>query len=227
MLGAEVRDRDGHRDHSSAIARGMGVRSSDGRLVGRVDGAAGPWVLVRTGWLSSRQLRLASHRVREVRSNEIVVDLTAAEMENLPPYVTDAEIDRRVWERIGDVPGMDATAVSSIWLCTREAIVTVGGNVTTPLLAVKVIETVLGTPGVLDAVDRLVSDQAIRDHVANELERQRLEVHVDVWLGRVRLSGVVQSESDADRAQRIARGANGVRMVVNDLDVSAGSNAHE
>lgn len=203
----------------ASLARGMAVRAIDGKVVGSIDGAVPGWVIVRTGWLAPKRHRISTRRIREVRGREVLVDFTANELGTYPQYLTDAELERTVLERIGDLPGLSVIATSSIWVCSRDGVVTLGGNVPNRFYREKVVEAALRTPGVLDVVDRLVADELIKTHLATELERQpgTSDITVDSELGRVVLRGEVSSEDDAVRAVRVARAVNGVRAVVDEI----------
>lgn len=209
------------------LARGMLVRAIDGKVVGSIDGAVPGWVIVRTGWLAPRRHRISTQRVREVRGREVLVDFTADELKTYPPYLTDAELEKRVLERLGELPGLALIAANSIWACSRDGVVTVGGNLPNRFLRDKVVEAALRTPGVLDVVDRLVTDELIRTQLAAELARQPAtsQVTVEADLGRVVLGGEVRSDDDAARAVRIARAVNGVRAVVDEIARGGASGA--
>lgn len=224
MIRTEALTHDGSWRQPTSLARGMLVRSIDGTVVGKIDGAAGGWVVIKTGWIPPSVRRIAADRIRDVRPREVVVDLTADELRRYPPYLTDAELERRVLDRIHELPGLTTQASGSIWVCSRDGVVTLGGNVPSRLRRDNAVEVALKTPGVIDVVDRLVTDDDIEWHVSVELGRQpetrRISVHST--LGRIVLSGEVPSDDDALRALRIARAANGVRGVVDEMSRSFG-----
>ena len=209
------------------LARGMLVRAVDGRVVGSIDGAVPGWVIVRTGWLAPKRHRISTKRVREVRGREVLVDFTADELNTYPPYLTDAELEKSVLERVRELPGLALIATSSIWACSREGVVTLGGNVPNRFYREKVVEAALRTPGVLDVVDRLVTDELIKAQLAAELARQpgTSRISAASELGRVVLAGEADSEDDTMRAIRIARAVNGVRGVVDEIARSRDSGA--
>lgn len=195
------------------------MRSIDGRVVGRVDGAVPGWVVVRTGWLSPKRHRISTQRVREVRGQEVLLDFTADELNAYPPYLTDAELERTVLERICELPGLASIARSSVWVCSRDGVVTLGGNVPNRFYRQKVVDAALRTPGVLDVVDRIVTDEMITSQVAAELvcHAGTSRIGVEAELGRVVLTGEVSSDDDAVRAVGVARAVNGVRAVVDEI----------
>ena len=73
------------------------------------------------------------------------------------------------------------------------------------------------------AADKPVSDDAIYDNVryrlASDIDVKGGNLNVDVKMGVVTLSGVVESEMQKDKATRIAKKVKGVKSVVNKIEV--------
>jgi len=81
--------------------------------------------------------------------------------------------------------------------------------------------------GAGDSVGTKLDDTAITTKVKAKLTtdsvKNLVKVHVETKEGVVQLAGVVPSEADKAEAERLARGTDGVKDVMNNLTVSSPS----
>ncbi len=61
----------------------------------------------------------------------------------------------------------------------------------------------------------------VKSDLAVEKDVSATKIHVDTYEGVVTLSGTVDSKAESDKAEQVAKGINGVKSVVNNLQVKS------
>lgn len=71
--------------------------------------------------------------------------------------------------------------------------------------------------GTGEYVDDIIITSKVKAMVLDEPSLKSSEINVETFKGRVQLSGFVNSRSDIDKAESIARSVKGVSSVANDM----------
>ncbi|MBE3559984.1 MAG: BON domain-containing protein [Ktedonobacteraceae bacterium] len=165
---------------------------------------------------------LRREHIKQLAPDQITVVISRAELEMLPPYRSDTELQQEVEKVLFDLTplhidfrGMHARVLDSVLY--------LDGNVSSALRRDIVQDQALGVQGLLEIENRLVGDDELAGELALALARdprtRDLPIGVYPRLGVVRLSGAVHNEQQKAVAEEIARSFTGVRSVVNDLVV--------
>jgi osmotically-inducible protein OsmY len=180
------------------------------------------------GYIVVRNLRpgqdalLVQKYVIKLESGHITVSVPDAELQTLPPYRADSELQREVEDILFDLTPLH---VEFTGMNTRvlDGVLYLDGNISSSLRADIVRNQAAGVSGLLEIKNRLIGDDQLAGDLAMVLAHdprtQNLPIGVYPRLGAVRLSGAVHTEAQKKAAEEIASAFSGVLTVVNDLQV--------
>lgn len=152
----------------------------------------------------------------------ITVTLADSELNALPPYRPDDELQREVEQILFDLTPVHLD-LKRITPRVLDSVLSLDGNVSSQLWADMVEDQVLGVPGLLEIKNRLIGDDRLAADLALILGQdpwtRELPIGIYPLLGDVRLSGAVHTNKQKIIAANNVRGFPGVRSVINDLVV--------
>lgn len=144
----------------------------------------------------------------------------------------DATVTAKVKTKITADPKLNPFEID---VDTLDGVVTLRGDVPTAEKAAEAVKLARYTEGVINVENRLrvhhgltvgqrIDDATLSSEVDAELgadpDVSAANIDVDVQDGVVTLSGLVNSETARTQAERVARGVDGVRRVINEIRVS-------
>jgi len=159
--------------------------------------------------------------VEAVTADGILVKGTREELTNLGFYTprSDAEIGRDVGECLVEA-GCDPAKVSA---AVDHGVVTLTGQVPDTATQRRAETNVRRLEGVVDVENMLGLDSALAGAVSSSIaidpRTLTQAVDVSVWNGVATLTGVVATEEEKVAAEDVARGTEGVDLVINELVV--------
>ncbi len=209
----------------------------DGRAVVRLKetGKQGTLLLVATqpgtgelAYIVARRLRpnmdtfIRRDYVTQIDPARFTVSISEQELEALPPYRSDEELQREVEEVLYEVGPLHVD-YRGMTIRVLDSVLYLEGNISSSLRSDIVRSQASGVPGLLDIEDHLVGDDTLAGAVAEALSRdprtKGLPIGVYPKLGAVRISGAVHNGQQREAAGEIAAKVPGVRSVINDLIV--------
>ena len=221
---------------STAVPGGALV---DGRAIVRLKdtGKQGTLLLVATQPRSGELAYIVAHHLRpnmdtfirrdyvtQIDPGRFTVSISEQELEALPPYRSDEELQREVEEVLYEVGPLHVD-YRGMTIQVLDGVLYLEGNISSSLRSDIVRSQASGVPGLLDIEDHLVGDDTLASAVANALARDSrtggLPIGVYPKLGTVRISGAVHNSQQKEAAGEIAAKVPGVRSVVNDLVVNS------
>lgn len=211
----------------------------DGRAVVRLKdtGKQGTLLLVATQPRSGELAYIVAHHLRpnmdtfirrdyvtQIDPGRFVVSISEQELEALPPYRSDEELQREVEEVLYEVGPLHVD-YRGMTIRVLDGVLYLEGNISSSLRSDIVRSQASGVPGLLDIEDHLIGDDTLASVVADTLARDSrtrgLPIGVYPKLGTVRISGAVHNSQQKEAAGEIAAKVPGVRSVVNDLIVDS------
>lgn len=160
--------------------------------------------------------------VTQVDPGNFTVSIPERDLEALPPYRSDEELQREVEEILYDVGPLHVD-YRGMTIRVLDSVLYLEGNISSSLRSDIVRSQASGVPGLLDIEDHLIGDDTLAGAVAEALARdsrtQDLPIGVYPKLGAVRISGAVHNSQQKEAAGEIAAKVPGVRSVANDLIV--------
>jgi osmotically-inducible protein OsmY len=161
--------------------------------------------------------------VTQIDAGRLVVAMSERELESLPPYRSDEELQREVEEVLYEIGPLHVD-YRGMNIRVLDGVLYLDGNISSSLRSDIVRSQASGVPGLLDIEDHLIGDDALASSVAEALARdprtRDLPIGVYPKLGVVRISGAVRNSSQKEAAGEIASKVPGVRSVVNSLVVN-------
>lgn len=211
------------------IRIGQRVECTDG-LAGKVnrllvDSASGQTThfVIRKGVLRPRDIIVPVEWVARVSPERLVLRVGRAELERLPEYRTDGEIQEAVHEALWRDDGLRLEVLEHEALITtvRDGAVTVRGHTRSQVQRRRVEELIRQIPGVRDIENQTIADDELEVAVAGALaqdSRTRGQfIRVRTRLGYVNLLGDVPDADVRAAAEEVAGRVPGVRAVMNFL----------
>jgi osmotically-inducible protein OsmY len=221
---------------STAVPGGALV---DSRAVVRLKdtGKRGTLLLVATQPHSGELAYIVAHHLRpnmdtlirrdfvtQIDPARFTVSISEQELEALPPYRSDEELQREVEEVLYEVGPLHVD-YRGMTIRVLDGVLYLEGNISSSLRSDIVRSQASGVPGLLDIEDHLIGDDTLASAVADALARDArtrgLPIGVYPKLGTVRISGAVHNGQQKETAGEIASKVHGVRSVVNDLVVDS------
>lgn len=163
---------------------------------------------------------LHNQYVSKLEVDVIVVSISEATLQTLPPYRPDSELQQEVEEILFDLTPLHVD-FKGMQVKVLDSVLYLDGNISSSLRADIVQDQALGVQGLLEIKNRLVGDDQLSADLAmalaNDERTRRLPIGVYPRLGDVRLSGAVHNAEQKAAAEEIARRYPGVKGVTNDL----------
>jgi osmotically-inducible protein OsmY len=154
----------------------------------------------------------------------VQIALGVEELQKLPPYRNDHELQREVEEILDDLPFLHIDRRGST-LRVQDGVLYMDGNTSSKLRGDMMSDQVQGVQGLQAIHNHLVGDDVLAQAIARAIgedERTRdLPLGVYPELGRVRLSGAVSTAAQKEAVVEIARTIPGTREVMNDLQIDS------
>jgi osmotically-inducible protein OsmY len=200
--------------HEESSARGtlqlVAVQPKSGELA----------YIVVHGLRQGQNTLLREDYVKMLDNGRIEVSISDAELQILPPYRPDSELQREVEDILFDLTPLHVD-FKGMSVRVLDGVLYLDGNISSTLRGDIVRDQALGVQGLLEIKNRLVGDDQLAGDLAMELAHnprtQGLPIGVYPRLGVVRLSGAVHTAQEKEAAEDIARQFSGVRSVINDL----------
>lgn len=178
--------------------------------------------IVAHNLLSGRDTLLREQYVTSLGPGPITVSLDSVQLQTLPPYRSDSELQREVDEIIFDL-GFLHIDLKGMRMRVLDSVLYMEGNISSALRGELARDQVAGVTGLLEIRNDLIGDDTLAAEIARALgqdERTRdLPIGVYPDLGVVRLSGSVRTAGQKEAASAIAKKFLGVRGIINDLVV--------
>lgn len=211
------------------IRIGQRVECTDG-LIGKVnrllvDSAIGQTThfVIRKGVLRPRDIIVPVEWVARVSPERLVLRVGRAELERLPEYRTDGEIQEAVHEALWRDDGLRLEVLEHEALITtvRDGAVTVRGHTRSQVQRRRVEELIRQIPGVRDIENHTIADDDLEVAVAGALAQDKRTrgqlIRTRARLGYVNLLGDVPDADVRAAAEEVAGRVPGVRAVINAL----------
>jgi osmotically-inducible protein OsmY/sporulation protein YlmC with PRC-barrel domain len=224
--------RPGTGDSAAVIRAGQKVVATDGQ-VGKVDRVLvdsatrrATHFTVKKGLLFHKDIMVPVEWIAEYRPDVIKLGVDKAELEHLPRYQPDQELQWAVEDKLwSDHPLVDAVLqYYSIGVSARDGVVTIWGHVRSTEQKQYVERMAASVPGVLGVNNLLWADDELEKAVAKALaanpRTHGLPIRVYSWFGYVHLEGEVPTREARTAAAEIAASVPGVENVVNMLAVT-------
>ncbi len=181
--------------------------------------------VVRTRRFFGRQLIVSLRQIAEVRGDHVLLDVGAKELDELPVYRTDEQIDGDFERALSRDDGLRHLGRVLLRMSVRDGIVTLRGYVHDSRSQRQVAEVSGRIRGIRDLQDQLVADDDLEVRVARALaddERTRpyiIRVHARQGIAHLTgaLEGTEPSPDILAAAQEIAASVLGVRSAVVDF----------
>lgn len=209
----------------------------DNRAVVRLEetGKQGTLLLVATQPHSGELAYIVAHHLRpnmdtfirrdyvtQVDPGRFTVSIPERELEALPPYRSDEELQREVEEVLYEIGPLHVD-YRGMTMRVFDSVLYLEGNISSSLRSDIVRSQASGVPGLLDIEDHLVGDDilagAVAEAFARDTRTKGLPIGVYPKLGAVRISGAVHNSQQKEVAGEIAAKVPGVQSVMNDLVV--------
>ncbi len=178
--------------------------------------------IVARNLLSGRDTLLREQYVTSLGPGPITVSIDSVQLQTLPPYRSDRELQKEVDQIIFDL-GFLHIDLKGMSMRVLDSVLYMEGNISSTLRGELARDQVAGVVGLLEIRNELIGDDTLAAEIARALgqdERTRgLPVGVYPDLGVVRLSGSVRSAGQRDAASEIAKKFPGVRGVINNLTI--------
>lgn len=212
------------------IREGSAVLCHDGKA-GRVAGviphpqrAYPTHIIVRHGWLRSRQFRVAFNWVTGIAPDYVELNLAKHDLVQQPEYCPDYEIAEAVELMFHGAEALhDRADYLAIRATVEDGIVTLRGNVRNSARRLEAERIVSRMRGVIAVQNFLFADDEIAWKAAWVLQRDpRLNIrnlHIETCLGLVRLHGEIASVSQRALATAIVKQVPGVHALNNGLNL--------
>ena len=166
---------------------------------------------------------LKQEYITQLSTGQVKVNIADAQLNALPPYRSDSELQREVESILFDLTPLHVD-MKGITIRVLDGLLYLDGNISSSLRGDIARDQVEGVPGLLEIKNRLVGDDILAADLAMALGRdprtRDLPIGVYPRLGAVRLSGAVHNEQQKVAATEIASNFPGVRSVFNDLVVN-------
>lgn len=166
---------------------------------------------------------LKQEYVTELSPGQVRVNISEAQLNALPPYRPDRELQQEVERILFDLTLLHVD-LKGMSIRVLDSVLYLDGNISSSLRGDIARDQVEGVPGLLEIKNRLVGDDTLAADVAMALGRdprtRDLPIGVYPRLGVVRLSGAVHNRQQKAAATEIASNFPGVRSVFNDLIVN-------
>lgn len=177
--------------------------------------------------LPERDTLLHEQYVTTIAPGHVIVTITDAILNALPPYRPDDEMEEDVRRALFDLTPLHAD-MKGITIRVLDSVLYLDGNISSQLRADIVEDQVRGVPGLLEIKNNLVGDDRLAADLAMALAQDPrthdLPIGIYPRLGEVRLSGAVHTSEQKSIAEEIVRNFPGVRSVINDLVVDPKAN---
>ena len=163
--------------------------------------------------------------VTSLEPGRILASISAATLQTLPPYRSDAELQQEVEAILGDLTLLHVD-FKGMNIRVLDSVLYLDGNISSSLRGDIVQDQALGVPGLLQIKNHLIGDDQLASDLAMALSHDArirdLPIGVYPRLGQVRLSGAVHTTEQKAAATEIAHNFPGVRSVANDCVVNSG-----
>jgi osmotically-inducible protein OsmY len=211
-------------DSRSAVQR---LQSSDAgmlKLVAIEPGSGELRYFVAQDLRPGQAILLYGQYVKELQTNRVLVEISDADLQVLPAYRSDEELQREVESVVFDLTPLHIDS-RGMHMRVLDSVLYLDGNISSSLRGDMVRDQAQGVEGLLQIENRLVADDVLAGELALALSRdprtQGLPIGVYPRLGAVRLSGTARSEEQRRAAVEIARAFPGVHSVTADLRIDS------
>ncbi|QBD82399.1 BON domain-containing protein [Ktedonosporobacter rubrisoli] len=178
--------------------------------------------IVARGLHAGQDTLLLGAHITRLERGQIAFSLPDAALQTLPPYRSDAELQREVEEILFDLTPLHVD-FKGMRVRVLDSVLYLDGNISSSLRGDMVQDQAMGVQGLLEIKNRLVGDDKLAGDLAMALSRdprtRELPIGVYPRLGVVRLSGAVHNGQQKEAAGEIASKFAGVQAVTNDLVV--------
>lgn len=214
-------------DQKSSIQR-VGGGASGTLVLAAVEPGSGELAyIVARNLRSGQDTQVRQEHVKELLPGRAVVTISDNDLQALPPYRSDEELQREVEEIVFDLTPLHID-LKGIRMRVLDSVLYLDGNISSSLRGDMVVDQAQGVQGLLEIENLMVGDDTLAGGLALALARdartRALPIGVYPRLGHVRLGGSVSSGEQREVAEEIARSFPNVRSVINDLVVNPGTN---
>lgn len=176
--------------------------------------------IVVHGLRAGQDTLLQQEFVTGIETGRVTVTLPEATLQTLPPYRSDAELQREVEDILFDLTPLHVD-FKGMSVRVLDGVLYLDGNISSSLRGDMVQDQALGVQGLLEIKNHLVGDDVLAGDLAmalaHDARTRNQPIGVYPRLGVVRLSGAVANAAQRTAAEEIARSFPGVRSVFNDL----------
>ena len=201
-------------DGSRLRLRGLRTSREDCCLTDLIAGFAAP---VR------RRLLVPVDAVTLLGRDEIGVSIRGPELDGLPSYRLDRDIEDDLWEALYSSGELSRADLGGIRLRVEDGLVTLEGNVKASSVGTEIKAALSPVDGVAGVTNRLVSDWdvdlAVASYISGAVPKRSNGILVHTQLGTVRLDGHIAKEVDRDPIVQGVRSIAGVVAVEDLIDV--------
>ncbi|GAC1565719.1 MAG: hypothetical protein NVS3B14_04420 [Ktedonobacteraceae bacterium] len=209
-------------DGKSKVERAGAAGRSTLKMVAAQPGSGELIYIVARNLRAGQNTLLRAEYVTGIAKGQITVSIADDVLHALPPYRSDAELQREVEAILFDIASMHVD-LKGITIRVLDSVLYLEGNISSSLRADIAQDQIYGVEGLLEIKNTLVADDQLAADLALALGQdprtRDLPIGVYPRLGAVRLSGAVHNGQQKAAAEEIARTFPGVRSVVNDLIV--------
>jgi hypothetical protein len=206
--------------------RHTSVKGSTGEgklvMVATLPGGGELAYIVAQHLLPERKTLLQATSVADVVLDQILIEASCDELLALPPYRSDASLQKEVDAMVYDLPFFHIDR-KGMHLQVLDSVLYMNGNSSSTLRSELIRDQVAGVKDLREIQNNLVGDDTLAAEIASALGKdQRTSgqpIGVYPQLGVVRLSGFMRNTEQKEAAIEIAHGFAGVREVINDLRI--------
>lgn len=169
---------------------------------------------------SAQDTLLRQESISQLEPGRITVSLSEADLQAIPAYRSDDELQREVEAILYDLTLLHVD-FRGMNVCVLDSVLYLEGNISSSLRAEIVQDQAMGVEGLLEIENHLIGDDKLASDLALALSHdpRTCELPIGVYpkLGDVRLSGAVHGPQQKAAAEEIARSFPAVRSVLNTL----------
>ena len=209
-------------DGKSVVERKDAASSGILKLVATLPESGELAYIVAHNLRPGQNVMLRAEYVTGLAPERISITIADDAFNALPPYRSDAELQRDVEAVLFDIMPMHID-LKGVTARVLDGVLYLDGNISSSLRSDIAQDQVYGVEGLLEIKNNLVADDVLANTIAQALgqDPRTLDLPIGVYprLGEVRLSGAVRTAQQKAAAEEIASKFPGTRSVLNTLVV--------
>lgn len=173
--------------------------------------------LIVSGGPASDRLLLPMARVTGITSGNIAVELTTADLDTLPTYRRDHDIETDLWEALYDDEDISEIDLKSITASVKDSIATFSGNVRDPSTSENIATLAQYIEGIESVCNQLHDDWnlelGIASYIGEHAHQLAEAISIHSQLGNITLTSRLPSEENLGPIMEGIRTIKGVRDI--------------